>query len=245
MNWASLLLAIQQMDPITAVMATVMIIFFTYRGGANLIPKFKKVKDKKEESHSLLDLHRPCQNFTSFQVIIERVMVKSDQIFRLKYQDTLYEQMNEAELLWDGTKDLLRLNFAKTFDLENPKLPKEQRFASVDCYSNIIDSVETEILGLIRRWMRKNHFMEKSEIEYETYITEKTKLLYDKMTRLFDDRYNEDRILVKRDVIKRTMTENSLPTVTKNIHAFFLKAKATAREKDKEIKKLEAAITMI
>ncbi len=247
MNWASLLIAIQSMDPIVAVMATIMVMFFIYRSGVNLFPKLKKRKIERRQTdpQTLQELHKTCPNYSSFQVIIERVMEKSDKIFRLKYQDTIYEQMNEAELMWEKILDILVSHFTKTFDFLNPKALKADRSFMITSYTTILTSMEVQVLGSIRRYMRKNHFIEKNEVEYDAYIVDKSQLLYDKMIKLFDRTFDEERLLVNATVLREDLIDHCMPEITKIVRTFFLKAKVISLEKHNLIKKLEAEITGI
>ncbi len=244
MNWSTLLLAITTMTPVEAMLTTVIFGYLITKGIIK-IPILVK-KKKKLKSDSLLALHENCPNFTSITVILERVMEKSDKIFRIKYGETLYEQMNDAELMWADTKDTLKDNFAKTFEEENKgDASKEEKLFAIKYYSLTIDNMEVEMLGLIRRWMRKNHFVEKSEIEYQAYIEEKTEQLHHKMSRLFDDRYDEDVLLVDREMLRNTMTSRSMPIISKRVQKFFLRARAVSIEKAKVIEKIEGEIHTI
>ncbi len=252
MNWVlAILPAIQAMDPVTAVMATVMVIFFGYRGGSNIIPIIKKNKSRKEEKNKpeskspLMDLHKGCKNYSSLAIILEKVMFKSDKIVRIKYQDTLYEQMNDAELMWEDVTNSLRDNFTKTFDKTNPKAEKADRKYAIKCYAIILESMETGMLGLIRKWMKKNHFIEKSELDYVTYMEEKAELLHTKMKRLFDDRYEEDKLMVKATTLRKAMEENSMPVISKRMVTFFLRAKVIATEKSLLIREISDSISNI
>lgn len=242
MNWATLLLAIQQMSPIEAILLTIMVIFFIYRGGINYFIPF--ITKKRKGTKSLMSMHVGCRNYTSLEVILEKVMEKSDKIVRIKYQETLYEQMNEAELMWGDIKDILKDNFSRAFNEQNSRASKENKLFSSRCYSIILDSLETEMMGLVRRWMKKNHFITKTELEFADYIEDRTKRLHDKMTRLFDEKYDEDKLLVKRE-LKRKMIDSSMPIISKRISTFFLRARAIAVEKENQIKNIEEEISKI
>lgn len=252
MDFGSLLIAIQQMSPIEAMLVTIVVIYAVYRGGINLVlPLFKRRKAKRllkggeADDASLIDIHRNCKNFASFGIILEKVMEKSDKIFRIKYQETLYEQMNEAELMWDDARDTLKTNFAKTYDKHNHKSDKVHRMQTFKLYEIIIDSLEVDMVGIIRKWLRKNHFLEKSELQYAAYAEEKASLLLTRMTRLFDDKYDEERMHVKREALRETMTDNALPAINKRIGTFFLRVRAIAFSKEKEIADVEASIEKI
>ncbi len=253
MNWfLTLIPAIQQMSSIESAMLTTMVIFFLYRSGANIVPLIKKKKDQKEEEikkegsdSPLRDIHRGCKNYSSLAIILEKVMERSDKIVRIKYQDTLYEQMNDAELMWEDVTNHLKDNFAKTFDIENPDIEKSEKVYSVKCYILIIESMETEMMGLIRKWMKKNHFIEKSELSYVDYIEEKIGLLHSKMTRLFDDKYEEDKLLINREALRKNMKENVMPIIHKRGTTFFLRAREISIEKSKLIKEIKDKIDKI
>jgi len=237
------------MSPVEAMLTTVIFGYLISKGIIqipSLIKKKKLKKEKSEQPESLMSMHESCPNFTSITVILERVMEKSDKIFRIKYSETLYEQMNDAELMWVDTKDVLKDNFSKTFEEENKgDASKEEKLLAMKYYTMVIDNMEVEMLGLIRRWMRKNHFVEKSDIEYQAYIDDKIEQLHHKMSRLFDDRYDEDVLLVNRDTLRNTMKTRTMPIVSKRIQTFFLRAKAISLEKLKVIQKIEGEIHTI
>ena len=249
MNWTSLLLAITTMSPVEAMLTTVIFGYLISKGIIqipSLIKKKKLKKEKSEQPESLMSMHESCPNFTSITVILERVMEKSDRIFRIKYNETLYEQMNDAELMWVDTKDVLKDNFIKTFDEENKDdATKDEKLLAINYYTMVIDNMEVEMLGLIRRWMRKNHFIEKTELEYQAYIEEKIEQLYNKMSRLFNERYDEDVSLVDRKILRNNMNTRSMPIISKRVQKFFLRAKAVAIEKLEKIKKIEEEIHTI
>lgn len=245
MNWANLLIAVQQMSPVEAMLSTIMVIYFFYRSGANFIPFLKSKSKKKCDDESLIGLHKDCKNFASFGVILEKVMGKSDKIFRIRYQETLYDQMNEAELMWDTVRDLLIENYLAVLNSHELVITKAEINSAVYFYGKLIDGMEVDILGVVRRWMRKNHFADKAPIEYEAYINDKTKLLRDKVMRLFDESFDETRFLLPRSEIRDAFATNYLNTVEKGVHTFFLKAKATAEENLKRIKEIEEEISKI
>lgn len=244
MNWTSALIAIQQMDPIVAVMATIMTIYFLYKSGSNIIPKIIG-KKKIEEKCTLLDAHKNCINYPSVANILERVMEKSDRIFRIRYQETLYEQMNDAELLWDAARDDLMANFLLVLKDQDFVITKAEIPSALFIYSKIIDSMEVDVLGVIRRWMRKNHFIDKSEIEYDQYIEEKIELLHDKIVRLFDESYNDDKLLIERSLLRDSFDIKYFASIQKRARIFFLKAKATAHESARRIAEIEEEIAQI
>ena len=239
MSWVSLLGIIQQTDPITAVIATVMIIRFMYEGGSKIFPILKN----KGSLFSFF--HKSKDNKTPFQEVFARVLDKSEKIFRIKYHDTIYEQMNEAELMWEDASSKLKDNFMKTYDKYNPESSKEQKRHIVEVYSLIIDSLELKTVGLIRKWMKKNHFIEKTEIEYTAYTEEKIKILHEKMSRMFDLKYDEDIMLVSREVLRNEMIENVMPFISKSGQMFFLKAREIAVSKVKLIEELQTSINSV
>ena len=243
MNWLStLLLAISTMSPVEAMLSTIIAIYFAYRGGVNLLPKLKK-ENIKEENKSLMEIHASCPNYTSLVVIIERSMEKSDAIMRIKYQETLFEQMNEAELAWDEVKDTLKDHYSNL--LEGRGILEESKIYAIKCYNLIIDSMETETLGLIRRWMKKNHFIEKNTMEYQAYIDDKVDKLHHKITRLIDNSYEEEKMIVPRKELRKSNIEICLPIIQKRTNLFFLRAKEIAIEKNELIKKLKEEIHRI
>lgn len=247
MNWATLLVAVQGMDPVEAILVTVITIYFFYKGGSNyFLPFIRNKSKKKSKEDSLIGIHENCKNFSSVALILEKVMDKSDRIFRIKYQETLYDQMNDAEIVWDSTRDALMENFLLVLH-NSPDLiiSKSQISDAVYFYGKIIDAMEVDILGVVRRWMRKNHFAEKSHIEYDRYIEEKTRLLEDKISRLFDESYHEDRLLVERPLVQQSFNKNYKEQLHRNIRIFLIKAKTTAVVNLKRIKDIEEEISKI
>ena len=220
-------------------MATTMIIYFMYKGGVNIIAPFF-LKKKIIRNDSLLSTHAGCANYSSLTVILERVMEKSDEIVRIKYHETLYEQMNEAELAWSDTKDLLKENYSDLLETRN--ISEESKVFAIKCYGLIIDSIEIEVLGLVRRWMRKNHFVEKNTMEYQAYIDDKVNRLQHKSSGLIDRRYEEKKMIVPRKELKESNLNVCFPIIQKRTNLFFLRAKEIAEEKTKLILELKKEI---
>jgi len=249
MSWTNLLFAVQHMSPVEAMLTTVVVLFFLYRSGVNwFIPFIKKSKNKRyveEQPTSLLSIHKDCANFTSISVILKEVMNVSDKIFRIKYQDTLYKQMNEAEIMWDKCKVLLKTNFKNTYKNENGDSDKITQSACIHSYETIIDSIEVDMMGLIRRWMKNNHFVDKNDVDYSYYIKEKFGLLHNRMLDLFDERYNDGQLKVDRETLAKTMQNNVLHEIEALVTQFFLTAKTIAEASNAEIEKLEKKIENI
>ena len=123
-----------------------------------------------------------------------------------------------------------------------PDISKEQLNKTTDLYTVVLDSLEVDMMGIIRKWMKRNHFTKKTEIEYLSYIEEKTGYLYRMMLELFDDAFDEGYLIVDRDVLKKAMDGSVLDNINKRISVFFMKARMIAQEKEGLIKTIRSDI---
>jgi len=242
MNWSSLYLIIKTMSPVEAVLSTIIFAFLVYRGYIN-IPAFLKRKkaDAPTDPTDLTGIHRSCVNYSSLLIILERAIKDSDEIIQIKYIETVYDQMNLAEEYWSRIRMQLREAFVSLLD---PSLSSKQAQDAKICYNLILDKLGGELLGLIRKWIKRNHFLEKSEIEFKAYIDQRVGDLEEFFSISIQDIYMPSGIQVDIETLRTFNIEQVMPGIAKELADFFMRARAISAEKAAKIASIKSKLPL-
>lgn len=225
-------------DKLSLILLAIGLSYAVYSG----IIKIKWFKRKKKNA---LNPHIGCVNYESLQKMINTAVEEASRrasdrmyrIIRIKRFETIYEQMNEADLAWIKVSDMLKEHFYEYVD-EQDDLTELEKQHAVKYYNAVIDTMAIEVKGLIRRWMIKNHFMEKSDIEYKVYVTDKFEALSHKITLLMDYSYLQSLLKIERRELHNKSME-LVPQMQAVVNDFFNKARTIAKEKYALVEELE------
>lgn len=240
MNWGNMLLAITSMSPVEAMLTTVVVSYLVMKGFIKL-PFIKKWREDKikRDPNDILSPHRKCVNFPSLLQIMERAMTKSDEIMHIKYIETLYDQMTTAEESWIRIRMLLRESFVRLIPTGIDERRKQE--AKI-CYNLVLDKLGKDMIGLMRKWMKRNHLIERTEIEYQSYITQRAKDLEEFFSIAIQDVYVPTEMQVDIEALRAFNIENAMPPIIKELTSFFIKAREIAREKEAKINKIKGEL---
>jgi len=220
------------MSPIEAMLLTIMVIFLIYRGIIN-IPFILK---KKKKPGTILGLHSDCKNFSSFISILDKAMRDTSEIMHIKYIETVYDQMNLVEESWRRIRVDLKQAFVKNL---SDNISEHHKQDAKVCYNLVIDKIGRDMIGLMRKWIKRNHFTEKTEIEFQTYIGERVKDLEEFFTIAIQDVYVPDQMLVDLKQLRKFSVEKVMPEISREIFSLFTKIRIVAIEKEAEIQKIK------
>ncbi len=240
MNWfLTIIPTLQKMSSVEAAMLTAMVIFFIYRGGVNLLPKLKKTDQKSKDAKDLFAVHQNCKNYSSLLIILERAMQDASDIMHIRYIETIYDQMNLAEESWRRIRMILRQGFVENLDEDLEDGLKQD--AKV-CYNLVLDKIGKDLIGLLRKWVKRNHFTEKSDLEFQSYITERLRDLTEFFSIAIQDVYVPEIMKFDLERLRNFNLEKLMPEIGKEIVSFFTKARIIAAEKEKKIDKIKNRI---
>lgn len=151
---------------------------------------------------------------------------KQSTIIRIKYIDTLYEQMSKLEVIHDD----ITLKMRSIHNNINVDL-KDQHH-----YSLLVYRMEKDVKSLIRKWFKENHFAERTDLEFKAYTEEKITQILQRVSFYLDQNYvgfNITRKQLREEHEKEFISYASL----KFKDAFYY-ARQISIEKDKMIKEI-------
>jgi len=237
---------IQQMTPIEAFLVAI-IVFYLGSKGILKIPFITNLLDKQKEKKAVKKGGKAPVSKKSLPadiiLIIRNAIEKAIKIEHIRINETISEQMNEADILFEDTRKLMRKSFLTLFkqhrkgDINGLIDDPEVKF-----YLTIVESSETEMKGNLRRIMKKNHFLEKDENGFRTWIKEKTVKLRDIMTDVFDMKYSTKDFTISREELYEKHMKEVMPQVEDLLEGFFYRIREIAREKNDLIRHLEEDI---
>ena len=211
-------------------MFTLFIAYFVYKGIIKI--KWLNIKGINKDNPHLNCIHNKSFN----EIIARSIDLASDRAFKIahiKFIETIYYQMAEAHLAWITVGDILKDNFyCQITKIEITVIAKEK---AIIHYNMIIDKMEKDIMDIIRGWMKNNHFIEKSEIEFQSYIEDKIKVLIPKISNIIDHGFNRSILCIDMHQLHESALE-CMPKIGSVAAIFFHKARAISIEKQKLIK---------
>lgn len=200
---------------------------------------FKGITNKlKIKKQGKSNVHEACPHYPDFASRMEKCLEKTNKIDHIKYKIVPSEQLREADIVIKEIIDILRDNFNTLIDkLKSPETDKiEARKAYKAMISN---AVGKEAKDHLRNWILKNHFTEKTDIEFSDYIAEKVKLIYDIVQREVTDNYLHKTMLVDRKKLSESVILNCSEKINPKINHLFIYARSVADNKEHEVKELE------
>jgi len=112
----------------------------------------------------------------------------------------------------------------------------------VQNYINLLGSSDTLLKGMTRRFLKKNHFIEKSDEEFRIYISERTEDYQRAFSQYLDEHYSSSHYTVSREELFESNFANCVPEMSKKIDTFFYRIRAIAKSQQEKVEKLEADI---
>lgn len=176
-----------------------------------------------------------CTNVKYFNETISKNIEISIEVARIKFVETIKYQMIEAEIIYIEMADILKDNYWN--EATKAGLTNGTRETSVAYYNLMIDNMESNVMDIIRGWMKSNHFIEKTEIEFQSYIDDKIKILIPKISNFIDHGFNRTVLQVDMHELHESALK-CMDRIGALANTFFHKARAISIEKKKLIDKL-------
>lgn len=186
---------------------------------------FKK-KDDGGEVYSKNDI----------RVIVDSAIKRAITIFNLKEYKTLHEQMMCVEKSSLMIKSLINNHFQEMEQLEG----HENRGRDIRAYSKIIDFTMERAKETLKEWIKTNHLLERSDLEFQTYVDETVKNLMMQVSSTIDKEYYSEDFIVDRDTLRKYNIGAITNEIAKILSSLLMNIRSIAEEKQEEIKELEA-----
>lgn len=207
-------------------------------------PIWKKYFPKKKTEHNhKIESHSACSNFPSLKLLVINAIEKSAEIQRIQINETISDQMNEVDELFTDVREILKSNYLTLYrkkkDLDISGLLNEME---VQFYIALIDSSENMLKGLSRRFLKKNHFLDKSEEEFRLYVSKRAEDYQRAFSSYMDEKYNSNMFAVSREELYEWNMEVCYPQILRKVEEFFYRARTISLEKREKVKSLEEQI---
>ncbi len=228
---------------LTQILAVVFVVYGVLKG-IIVLPAWIRLKKKPIPTHDL-SVHSQCVNFPSLKLVVIRAIEKSAEIQRILINDTLNEQMNEADDLLNDVKEILRQNYLLLYKhfKKQPEMAGILSEKDVQHYDALLQGMDHKLKGMARRFLKRNHFTEKSEEEFRLYIAKRTEDFQRAASQYLDERYDTNTFGISREHLFKSNKETCMPEIQKKISEFFYNARDIASAKELEVEKLRNDIS--
>jgi len=179
------------------------------------------------------NVHAKCGNFDSVINLINNAISIYQKTIRIKYIETLYEQMTLLEVVHEDITLKMLADFrGLTHDIKD-----------IRNYRVLIKNMEHELKNLFRKWCKENHFTQRTETEYLIYIKEKLQLIQKVITARLDDEFVD--YGVSREDLRADNIKHLIPYIQDKYTKIFYDFRDISASKEKEVKKLNESLTSL
>ena len=155
---------------------------------------------------------------------------KELKIWAIKTMETLYEQMNHVEVAHSNILSKMEGVYAE--------LTTNRTY--IQHYFLLIDKIEGKCKGKVRKWLKENHYTDKTEVEFNLYIKENTELLLNIVVKDLNTFYTDDYFVdVPREVLQTANTQQLIPFAKEAWREMFYYCREISRKKEKLIAEIE------
>lgn len=170
------------------------------------------------------------------KAIVDNAIRRAIEIFTLKEYKTLTAQMLCVEKTTDIIKSLILDNFQDMPQLDGQK----NKGRDIRAFSKIIEYTFIETKATMKEWIRSNHILSRSELEFKVYVKETVRGLLVQVSSIIDKEYLSDDFIVDRETLKKHNIGTLTAQIADLLQTMLFTIRDIAIEKDKEIKELEA-----
>ena len=191
-----------------------------------------------EEEHHI-NTHEGCPHYPDIKNIIHEATTNSSKITRIQSLDILRDQMAEVELtMMDIKKKFMKVYFTGLATLRGTK---EGLIGSRDVahYTEIMDNLEIDSCGVMLKFMKQNHFTDKTEDEFVLYVQKKIKYLQEHVTDELNTRYESHHFEMSRESLFELNTRECLAYSNEKLRELFYKVREISKKYFEEIERLE------
>lgn len=221
---------------LTQILALLIVVYMVIKGIIKV--PFIPIGNKKVGNGQVAD-HSACSQFPSLRLLVISAIEKSAEIQRIQINDALAEQMNEADDLFVDVRDILRAHFLKLFRaVRGGELAGLLEEPEVHHYVSILDNTETMLKEMTRRYLKLNHFIEKSDEEFRLYIEKRTEDYQKAVSRYLDEHYETSSFTISREELFDSNMQVCLAEIAKKVTDFFYRVRTIAIEKQEQVENL-------
>jgi len=232
--------ALELILQLPAIVQTVIVLaVYSLIKGGYITSKF--IVKKKKNIGSISD-HSECKNFPSLVVMMKDAMYKSSKIQTIKREDTIYDQVNIFENIFEDIFKILKSNYLTLYKNEK-SIPIDGilNHIEVKYYLSILRNSQKSLKQLTIKFMKENHFLAKSEAEFRSYIIERSEDYQQALSEYLDYEYDSQNFAVSREKLYKSNMK-CMDKINNKLEEFFYKVRDVTISNQKEITALESEI---
>ena len=151
-------------------------------------------------------------------------------IWDIKTKVTLYEQMNLVEVAHASIIFKMNAIYARL----------TKNMMDIQHYELLAKDLEGECKSHIRKWLKENHYTDRSSTEFEVYIQEKQTFLLQLVILSLNKFYRDDLFTVTREELQKANESELIPFALEKWRKMFLDAREVSRVNEAKIKQIES-----
>lgn len=234
----------QSVQTLILAFAAILTVYLIKLGVIDLLLKkfLGKKSPKKPEVKPGVQAHEDCPHFPSLVLMMREAMYKNIKMYSIKIEQTIYDQLNLFEDLFDDLFKIYKSDYLTLYKTKKKiKADGILNHIQVKFYLSLLRESKTDMKKLTIKFMKENHFLEKTEVEFLTYKVERAEDYIQALSEHFDDVYNSDDFDVSREALYKS-NMLCVDKVNAKIFSFFDKVRIVSKNNQKKIKKLESEI---
>lgn len=201
----------------------------------NIVPVARAVKDKLIKSGEKEEAGRAYSK-SDIRVMIDSAIKRAILIFSLKEYKTLQDQMSCVEKATLMIKSIIIDNFQEMKGLKD----HPDRGRDIRAYLKIIHFTMGEAKETLKGWIKSNHLLERTDIEFQVYVKETVRNLLLQVSSTIDEEYFSEDFIIDRAVLKKHNVEKMTSEISEILSSLLMTIRDIAEDKQKQIKELEA-----
>lgn len=162
-------------------------------------------------------------------------------IIEIRYMETIKKQMGIAE---GAVKSIITESLQSyTSLLKNKKHKDPIKTTSCQSYMLLLRVIEHRLVDKLRLYVRENHFAEKTEVEFDSYIESKTKALIYLISESLNNLYHYDEDITRAELYDAN--KEKIRIVEHILLDCFREFRISAIDSVEKVEKLESKINSI
>jgi hypothetical protein len=215
------------------------LLLFLISNGIIQVPKWLNIK-KAKTLGNYPESHAACELYPEHLSGLKDQRAIGEKVSRIKYHDTVYDQMIKVRLYAEQVKTILMRHYTKL--LQDRGLNEKQiSDAKIDYRKDLKIAID-EACGYLRKWVKNNHFTDKSDVEFNEYIMLRTAEVMEKVTEVIDAYYLSSVCIIDREELRKSNETECAPGISQLISKMFFEIREIAEIKQKEIAELEKGV---
>lgn len=163
---------------------------------------------------------------------------KGERVHRLKYFDTVYDQMSVVETSSVKIFDILTDQFADMLE-EMPHLTEQQVTDALQVYHMIVEGASAESCGYLRRWVKKNHIAEMTDVDFQAYQKARGEEVQKLVKKYVDRKYLKSQLFIDRKDVYEANMILFYKSIQMMLSDMFVQIRAIAEDTNRKIEEIE------